>query len=52
VLAASIITLTMEAASTSETSATFCQTTGRNNQEDSHLHTRCREDTKSHQVKV
>jgi hypothetical protein len=39
-LAASIIrapiTLMMEAASTSETSTNFCQTTRRNNPEDSH----------------
>jgi hypothetical protein len=41
VLAASIImaiALMMEAASTSETSVNFYQTTRRNNPEDSHLH--------------
>jgi hypothetical protein len=48
VLAASIITLMMEAASTSETSVNFYQTTQRNNPEDSHLHTRRRENLKSH----
>jgi hypothetical protein len=37
-----------EAASTSETSAHFYQTTRRNNPEDSHLHTRLRENLKSH----
>jgi hypothetical protein len=36
-LAASLIALMMEAASTSETSANFYQTTRRNNPEDSHL---------------
>jgi hypothetical protein len=34
-----IIALKMEAASTSETSVNFYQTTRRNNPEDSHLHT-------------
>jgi hypothetical protein len=38
----------MEAASTSETSVNFYQTTRRNNPEDSHLHTRRRENIKSH----
>jgi hypothetical protein len=38
----------MEAASTSETSANFYQTAQRNNPEDSHLHTRRRENLKSH----
>jgi hypothetical protein len=38
----------MEAASTSETSVSFYQTTRRNNPEDSHLHTRRRENLKSH----
>jgi hypothetical protein len=38
----------MEAASTSETSVTFYQITRRNNPEDSHLHTRRRENLKSH----
>jgi hypothetical protein len=37
----------MEAASTSET-MNFYQTTRRNNPEDSHLHTRRRENMKSH----
>jgi hypothetical protein len=44
VLAASIIraiSLIMEAANTSETSADFCQTTRCNNPEDSHLHVYC-----------
>jgi hypothetical protein len=36
----------MEAASTSETSVNFCQTTRRYNPEDSHLHTRRRENLK------
>jgi hypothetical protein len=39
--------LMMEAASTSETSVNFHQTTRRNNPEDSHLHTRRRENLKS-----
>jgi hypothetical protein len=38
----------MEAASTSEMSVNFYQTTRRNNPEDSHLHTRRLEDLKSH----
>jgi hypothetical protein len=38
----------MEAASISEMSVNFYQTTRRNNQEDSHLHTRRRENLKSH----
>jgi hypothetical protein len=42
-----IIALMMEAASTSETSVNFYQTTWRNNPEDSHLHTRRRENLKS-----
>jgi hypothetical protein len=42
------ITLMMEAASTSETSVKFHQTTRRNNPEDSHLHTRRRENLKFH----
>jgi hypothetical protein len=37
----------MKAASTSETSVNFYQTTRRNNPEDSHLHTRCRVNLKS-----
>jgi hypothetical protein len=51
-LAASIIkaiALLMEAARTSETSVNFYHTTRRNNPEDSHLHTRRRENLKSHQ---
>jgi hypothetical protein len=39
----------MEAASTSETSVNFYQTTRRNIPEDSHLHNRHRENLKSHQ---
>jgi hypothetical protein len=38
----------MEAASTAEMSVNFYQTTGRNNPEDSHIHTRHRENLKSH----
>jgi receptor-type tyrosine-protein phosphatase gamma len=38
----------MEVARTSETSVNFYQTTWRNNPEDSHLHTRRRENMKSH----
>jgi hypothetical protein len=41
-----LIALIMEAASTSETSVNFYQTTRRNNPEDSHLHTRRRENLK------
>jgi c-di-GMP-related signal transduction protein len=41
----------MEAASTSETSVNFYQTTRRNNQEDNHLYTRRRENLKSHITK-
>jgi hypothetical protein len=47
VLVASIIALMMDAASTTETSVNFYQTTRRNNPEDSHLHTCHREDLKS-----
>jgi hypothetical protein len=43
-----LIALMMEAANTSETSVNFYQTTGSNNPEDSHLHTRRRENLKSH----
>jgi hypothetical protein len=53
VLAASIIrakTLMMETARTSETSVNVYQTTRCNIPEDSHLHTRRRENLKSHQV--
>jgi hypothetical protein len=42
VLAASIIVLMMEAASISETSVNFCQTTRRNISEDSHVQIRCK----------
>jgi hypothetical protein len=42
------IDLKIEAASTSETSINFYQTTLRNNPEDSHLHTRRRENLKSY----
>jgi hypothetical protein len=45
--ASNIIALMMEAASTPETSVSFYQTTRRNNPEDSHLHTRRRENLKS-----
>jgi hypothetical protein len=38
----------MEAASASETSINYYLTTRRNNPEDSHLHTRRRENLKSH----
>jgi hypothetical protein len=44
------ITLMMEAASTSEISANFYQTTRRNIPEDSHLHTSNRENLKSQQL--
>jgi hypothetical protein len=42
----------VEAASTSETSVNFYQTTRRNNTEDSQLHTRRRENLKSYQVSL
>jgi hypothetical protein len=51
VLAASIIRV-MEAASTSENSVNFYQTTRHNIPEDCHLHTRRRENLKYHQVKI
>jgi hypothetical protein len=41
-----LIALMMEAVSTSETFLNFYQTTRRYNQEDSHLHTCCRENPK------
>jgi hypothetical protein len=44
----SVFALMMEAASTSETSVSFYETTRRNIPEDSHLHTRNRESLKSH----
>jgi hypothetical protein len=54
VLAASIIRgmsgLMMEAASTSETSVNFCQTTWSSNPEDSHLHIHHHENLKSHMM--
>jgi hypothetical protein len=43
-----IIALMMEAASISETSANYCQNTGRNNPEDNDLLTHRRENLKSH----
>jgi hypothetical protein len=43
-----LIALMMEAASTSETSVNFYQTTRRYNTEDSHVHTRRRENLKSY----
>jgi hypothetical protein len=42
------IALMTEAASTSETPVKYYQTTRRNKPEDSHLHTRRRENLKSH----
>jgi hypothetical protein len=45
-----LIALMMEAASISETSVNFYQTTRRNNPEDSHLHTRRRKNQKSHLI--
>jgi hypothetical protein len=42
-----VIALMKEAARTSETSVYFYQTARRNNPEDSHLHTRRRENLKS-----
>jgi hypothetical protein len=48
VLAAPIIMAMIEAANTFETSVNLYQTTWRNNPEDSHLHTRRRENLKSH----
>jgi hypothetical protein len=42
------IALMMEAVITSETSVNFYQNTRRNNPEDGHLHTRRRENLKSH----
>jgi hypothetical protein len=48
----SIHPLMLEAAGTSETSVNFYQTTRSNNPEDSHLHTRRRENLKSHLVNL
>jgi hypothetical protein len=50
VISASIIALMMEAISTSETYVNFYQNTRRNIPEDSHLHTRRRENLKSHLI--
>jgi hypothetical protein len=44
----SLIVLIIDAGSTSETSVNFYQTTRGNNPEDSHLHTRRRENLKPH----
>jgi hypothetical protein len=44
--------LMMEAASTSETPVNFYQTAWRNNPEDSHFHTRRRENLKYHTIAV
>jgi hypothetical protein len=49
---ASIIALMMAAANTSETSVNFYQTTWHNNSEDSHLHTRHRENLKCHNIEI
>jgi hypothetical protein len=46
----SLIALMMEATRTSETLVNFYQTTRRNNPEGSDLHTRRRENLKSHQM--
>jgi hypothetical protein len=51
-VAASIIRAMMEAASTSKTSVNFYQITRCNNPKDSHLHTRRRENLKSHVYKL
>jgi hypothetical protein len=45
-----LITLMMEAASTSETSVNFYQTTQRSIPEDSHLHAHSRQKLKSHLI--
>jgi hypothetical protein len=45
-----MIALMMEAGSTSETRVNFYRTTRRNNPEDSHLHTRRRENLKSGKI--
>jgi hypothetical protein len=47
-----LLSLMMEAANTSETSVNFYQTTRRNNPEDSHFHSRCPENLKSHNVRT
>jgi hypothetical protein len=46
------IALMMDAASTDKTSVNFFHTTRRNNPEDSHLHTRRRENLKYHLVQI
>jgi hypothetical protein len=46
--AEAMITMMMEAASTSETSVNFYQTTRRNNPEERRIHTRRRKNLKSH----
>jgi hypothetical protein len=51
VLTASIIRAMMEAARTSETLVNFYQTTRRYNPEESCLHTRRRENLKSHSIR-
>jgi hypothetical protein len=48
VLTSSLVALIMEEVSNSETSVNFDKTTRLNIPEDSHLHTRCRENLKSH----
>jgi hypothetical protein len=48
IIRAMMIALMMEAASASETSVNFYQTTRRNIPEGSHVHTRDRENLKSH----
>jgi hypothetical protein len=45
------ITLMITAAITFETSVKFCQSTRRNIPEDNHIHTRRRENLKSHDLK-
>jgi hypothetical protein len=49
---ASVNSIIREAASTSETSVNFCQTTRSYNPEDSHLHTRRRENLKSYLISL
>jgi hypothetical protein len=51
IIKATIVALMTEVKSTSETSVNFYQTTWRNIPEDSHLHTRRRENLKSHNEK-
>jgi hypothetical protein len=46
-----LIALMLEAVSTSEMSVNFYYTTWRNNPEDSHLHTHCHKNLKSHLLK-